>query len=41
MAMTSTPNQQTDLRKVFYQCRLGEVGLERMFALVWEGMLAS
>ncbi|MET8190083.1 MULTISPECIES: hypothetical protein [unclassified Streptomyces] len=36
--MTATPNQQTDLRKVFYQCRLGRDDLERMFEMACEGI---
>ncbi|WP_327235943.1 hypothetical protein OG349_20295 [Streptomyces sp. NBC_01317] len=36
--MTVTPNQQTDLRKVFYQCRLGRDDLERMFVMACEGI---
>ncbi|MGW2921844.1 hypothetical protein ACWDBF_28785 [Streptomyces angustmyceticus] len=38
--MTGASNQQTDLRKVFYQCRLGQVDLERMFAMACEGIPA-
>ena len=36
--MAVTPNQQTDLRKVFYQCRLGRDDLERMFNMACEGI---
>ncbi|MFJ2392640.1 hypothetical protein ACIOTI_07825 [Streptomyces sp. NPDC087843] len=39
--MTSPVNpsgQQTDLRKVFYQCRLGKSDLERMFSMACEGI---
>ncbi|WP_406393944.1 hypothetical protein [Streptomyces sp. NBC_00887] len=36
--MAATPNQQTDLRKVFYQCRLGRDDLERMFNMACEGI---
>ncbi|WP_157901110.1 hypothetical protein [Streptomyces davaonensis] len=36
--MASTPNQQTDVRKVYYQCRLGQSELERMFGVACEGI---
>ncbi|WP_228921811.1 hypothetical protein [Streptomyces sp. DH7] len=36
--MAATPNQQTNLRKVFYQCRLGRDDLERMFNMACEGI---
>lgn len=36
--MTANPNQQTDLRKVLYQCRLGRDDLERVFAMACEGI---
>lgn len=36
--MATTPNQQTDLRKVFYQCRLGRDDLDRLFAMACEGI---
>ncbi|MFG2384586.1 HMG-box domain-containing protein [Streptomyces avermitilis] len=35
---TSPSGQQTDLRKIFYQCRLGKDDLERMFAMACEGI---
>ncbi|MGW0575250.1 hypothetical protein ACWD25_04615 [Streptomyces sp. NPDC002920] len=38
--MTSTTNQQTDVRKVYYQCRLGQSELERMFSMACEGITA-
>ncbi|MET7384794.1 hypothetical protein ACFYPT_02600 [Streptomyces sp. NPDC005529] len=34
----SPSGQQTDLRKVFYQCRLGKSDLDRMFAMACEGI---
>ncbi|MFB6901293.1 hypothetical protein [Streptomyces hydrogenans] len=36
--MATTPNQLTDLRKVFYQCRLGRDDLDRLFAMACEGI---
>ncbi|MGA5405782.1 hypothetical protein ACPCSC_00755 [Streptomyces lavendulocolor] len=36
--MASTVNQQTDLRKVYYQCRLGRSDLDRMFVIACEGI---
>ncbi|MEV7170781.1 hypothetical protein AB0O18_13920 [Streptomyces sp. NPDC093224] len=36
----ATSNQQTDLRKVFYQCRLGRDDLDRLFAMACEGIQA-
>ncbi|MFE4610958.1 hypothetical protein ACFRK5_21830 [Streptomyces niveus] len=35
-----TINQQTDLRKVFYQCRLGKDDIEHMFSMAREGIAA-
>lgn len=36
--MPGTPNQQTDVRKVYYQCRFGQNELERMFSMACEGI---
>ncbi|MFF7608802.1 hypothetical protein [Streptomyces parvulus] len=36
--MATTPNQQTDVRKVYYQCRLGQSELERLFDVAREGI---
>ncbi|MEE4420897.1 hypothetical protein [Streptomyces bugieae] len=35
-----TSGQQTDLHKIFYQCRLGRDDIERMFAMACEGIPA-
>ncbi|MFC9248052.1 hypothetical protein ACFT7S_29725 [Streptomyces sp. NPDC057136] len=38
MTTPGPSGQQTDLRKVFYQCRLGRDDLERMFSMACEGI---
>ncbi|MFD4591278.1 hypothetical protein [Streptomyces rubiginosohelvolus] len=38
MVAPSPSGQQTDLRKVFYQCRLGRDDLDRMFSMACEGI---
>ncbi|MFB6960807.1 hypothetical protein ACFCYB_28275 [Streptomyces sp. NPDC056309] len=41
MTAPATPSgQQTELHKIFYQCRLGKDDLERMFAMACEGIPA-
>ncbi|MFE0330226.1 hypothetical protein ACFW08_26185 [Streptomyces sp. NPDC058960] len=36
--MATSSNQQTDLRKVYYQCRLGRDDLDRLFAVASDGI---
>ncbi|MGW0543312.1 hypothetical protein ACWD0D_23760 [Streptomyces griseoincarnatus] len=36
--MTTPPPQQTELRRVYYQCRLGRSELDRLFAVAAEGI---
>ncbi|MEV5311510.1 hypothetical protein [Streptomyces sp. NPDC052610] len=36
--MATSSNQQTDLRKVYYQCRLGRDDLDRLFSIACDGI---